>query len=291
MFKAESSGKSYVLKRMPKHCFDLSNRIAKDVPSSPRLRMHVDCKRDESLLVYDYYCDTFLELLQNDPGLMPDERIKIMQRVAEAVQQLHSKDWVHTDIKPDNIFIDYTCDEDGNKVVTNVVLGDFDVACKLKDHETRIAPHAVGNVMWRSPEGHFGMSNKASDIYSLGLVYLFALGAGDGLILNNYKELEKAGIEQELEVLTRHFSYFGPVPEGLYEQFRDEKAKKALRMASDVADAEVAEQPEARLKIWGEAYGEVALDCLSGMTNLDPKARLKIDKVVAHAIWQESASF
>ncbi|PPJ51631.1 hypothetical protein CBER1_08836 [Cercospora berteroae] len=258
MFKAD-----YVLKRMPKHSFDLSKRIAKDVASSPRRRMHVDCKGDESLLVYDYYCDTFLKLLQNDPGLMPDERIKIMQRVAEAVQRLHSKDWAHTDIKPDNIFIDYTCDEDGNKVVTNVALGDFDVACKLKDHETRIAPHA----------------------------YLFALGAGDGLILNNYKELEKAGIEQELEVLTRHFSYFGPVPESLYEQFRDEKAKNALRMASDVAEAEVAEQPEARLKIWGESYGKVALDCLSGMTNLDPKARLKIDEVVAHGIWQESASF
>lgn len=74
------------------------------------------------------------------------------------------------DIKPDNILVDWTSDSDGNKVVTSVALGDFDIACQLKEGETRITPHAVGNAMWRSPEGQACMSSKASDMYSLGLV-------------------------------------------------------------------------------------------------------------------------
>ena len=51
-----------------------------------------------------------------------------------------------------------------------MALGDFDISCKLSEGETRITLHAVGNAMWRSPEGQTGISTKASDIYSLGLV-------------------------------------------------------------------------------------------------------------------------
>lgn len=66
--------------------------------------------------------------------------------------------------------VDWTSDVEGKKVVTNVALGDFDIACKLMEGETRHTPHAVGNAMWRSPEGQTGISTMASDVYSLGLV-------------------------------------------------------------------------------------------------------------------------
>ena len=66
--------------------------------------------------------------------------------------------------------VDWTCDSEGTKVVTDVALGDFDIACKLKEGETRLTPHAVGNAMWRSPKGSTGISTRASNIYSLGLV-------------------------------------------------------------------------------------------------------------------------
>lgn len=66
--------------------------------------------------------------------------------------------------------VDWISDDEGNKVVTDVALGDFDIACKLMEGETRHTPHAVGNAMWRSPEGQTGISTMASDIYSLGLV-------------------------------------------------------------------------------------------------------------------------
>lgn len=69
--------------------------------------------------------------------------------------------------------IDWTCDRHGHKIVTAVTLGDFDIARKVREGETSVTPYAVGNAMWRSPEGQTGILTRASDIYSLGLVVSF----------------------------------------------------------------------------------------------------------------------
>lgn len=73
------------------------------------------------------------------------------------------------DVKPDNILINCTCDDNGNKTVTDVALGDFDIAFKLEPG--LLLRYAIGNVMWRSLEGQTASGvTKASDIYSFGLV-------------------------------------------------------------------------------------------------------------------------
>jgi serine/threonine protein kinase len=137
------------------------------------------------------------------------------------------------DVKPDSILVNWTCDKEGNNTVTNVALGDFDIAFKSEGGEPLQTRYAIGNAMWRSPEGQTGRGvTKASDIFSFGLVVsepcsssrlhtklcvqcIYALGVGELLLLNNYQELAKAGISSEQEILIRHFSYFGPVSDGL----------------------------------------------------------------------------
>lgn len=106
--------------------------------------------------------------------------------------------------------------------------------------------------------------------------------------MNNYQNLVKAGITAEQEVLTNHFCYFGPVPETFFQQIKDEKWKSALRLASRMAEEKVEKQPDLKLRVWGEELGESALDMLSGMTNLDPRARVTIDQVLAHRYWREA---
>jgi serine/threonine protein kinase len=150
--------------------------------------MHADCKSENRVLFYPYFRDTLLALLQKDPEFPPQGRLKILQGVAEAVQKLHAEDWpmlvcrmgvsagartvltATPDIKPDNVLIDWTCDSDGNKTITDVALGDFDIACNLKDNEIRLTPHVVRNAMWRSPEAQTSISTRMSAIISLGLV-------------------------------------------------------------------------------------------------------------------------
>ena len=58
--------------------------------------MHVDCNSKESILVYPFFRDTLLALIEGDPAFPPAERLKIKRGVGEAIQELHAKDWVHT---------------------------------------------------------------------------------------------------------------------------------------------------------------------------------------------------
>ena len=76
-----------------------------------------------------------------------------------------------SDVKPDNILVDWTSDQQGNKVVTDVALGDFDIAFKPEGGEPLRTHYALGNAMWRSPEGQTAQGvTTASDVFSFGLV-------------------------------------------------------------------------------------------------------------------------
>jgi serine/threonine protein kinase len=209
------------------------------------------------------------------------------------------------DVKPDNILVNWTCDKDGNKTVTDVALGDFDIAFKCEGGESLQTPYAIGNAMWRSPEGQTGRGvTKASDVFSFGLVVgdlclnsrilanlcvqcIYALGGGEFLLINDYQELVKSGIRPEQEILIRHFSYFGPVSDGLLKQVKNEDWCNALSGASEIAEEAVKEQPELRFERWGKELGSEAQNMISGMTNPDPTARTTIDQVLTHRWWQE----
>ncbi|THW32354.1 kinase-like protein [Aureobasidium pullulans] len=142
--------------------------------------------------------------------------------------------------------------------------------------------------MWRSPEGQMAVGvTKASDIYSFGLVCIYAMGGGELLLLENYQDLVRFGITPEQEVLSRHFTYFGPVPDALYRHVGDEVGCALLRDMSKIADATVESQPERRFLYWSEELGPVAQDAISHMTTLDPTTRPTIEQVLAHPWWQE----
>lgn len=111
------------------------------------------------------------------------------------------------------------------------------------------------------------------------------MGGGDFLLLDGYQKLKDRGITPEQEILTRHFSYFGPVPDALFIHVNDEDWSSALRGASDIADEAVKEEPGLRFEQWGAELGPEALHMFSGMTNLDPKARFTIDQILKHPFW------
>ncbi|CRK10991.1 hypothetical protein BN1723_017198 [Verticillium longisporum] len=117
---------------------------------------------------------------------------------------------------------------------------------------------------------------------------MFSFGLVEFLLLNDYQELVKSGIRPEQEILICHFSYFGPVPEGLLKQVNSENWRNALEAASKVAEEAVKEQPELRFERWGEELGAEALNMISGMTNPDPTARTAVEEVLTHRWWQET---
>lgn len=171
-----------------------------------------------------------------------------------------------------------------------MALGDFDIALKLKGEKPLRAPHAVGNVFWRSPEGQTGKGvAKPSDVFSFGLVCIYALGGAQALLLEDYKELEQNNIRLEQEVLVRHFLYFGPLPEGLLKQVNDEAWCNALRIAAEMSEAVASNDPGVRFEQWPEDLAPnlspEAKGMISRMTNLDPAARATIDEILEHPWW------
>ncbi|KAL2185602.1 hypothetical protein L209DRAFT_690118 [Thermothelomyces heterothallicus CBS 203.75] len=54
-----------------------------------------------------------------------------------------------------------------------------------------------------------------------------------------------------------------------------------------MAEVAVKEQPELRFEWWGKELGPEAQNVISGMTNMDPMARLTIGEVLAHPWWEE----
>lgn len=108
------------------------------------------------------------------------------------------------------------------------------------------------------------------------------------MLLNDYQELVKSGIRPEQEILTRHFSYFRPVSDGLLKQANSEDWCNALRGASEIAEEAVKEQPELKFERWGKELGHETQNLILGMTNPDPTARKTKDQILTHRWWQEA---
>ena len=87
------------------------------------------------------YCDgeTLQDFLEktNAPDARNCEKLKwkIFRQVLEAVHYLHSREIIHRDIKPDNIFLDHNKD---------ARLGDFGLAKRIHPHNKKDNQNMVG---------------------------------------------------------------------------------------------------------------------------------------------------
>jgi hypothetical protein len=117
---------------------------------------------------------------------------------------------------------------------------------------------------------------------------IYTFGGGDFLLLDDYQELAKHGISPEQEILTRHFCYFGPIPNGLLKQVKSDVWREALKAASEMAQEVVKEEPQLRFEYWGKELDPEPQRMMSAMTNPDPSARPTIDQILAHAWWRET---
>lgn len=95
-----SGDETFVVKRVPRQFYDLSQRLASEFESSSRLRVHTDCNHEENVLVFPFVKSTLLALIQGNPEFPTEGRKKALRQVGEAIQELHSKDWIHLGILP-----------------------------------------------------------------------------------------------------------------------------------------------------------------------------------------------
>jgi serine/threonine protein kinase len=141
-----------------------------DLRTSPYIRTADDTITNQSMFAYKYFKDHLLSFAQKDVPLPLIKRI--LRDSLRGIATLHEKGIVHTDVKPNNIMVDWD-EADGNTIIRQVQIADIEDAAYVPDNFA-IVRRQVGNWMWRSPEAHASAQvHKPSDIFSFGVVVGF----------------------------------------------------------------------------------------------------------------------
>ena len=148
---------------------------------------------------------TLLDFIKQNPNLPLRERYKIVREIAAAMNQLHSKGWLHNDIKPENIMInlEYSdtncpsceslidssknssncleegCDENLRYKLSIFVI-DFQLSCKkhLVEDTFGNVESEIGTRGYIAPEVLFSGASGvsiASDVWAIGATAFFVL--------------------------------------------------------------------------------------------------------------------
>jgi serine/threonine protein kinase len=103
----------------------------------------------------------------------------------------------------------------------------------------------------------------------------------------DFEELREAGIEPELEILSRLITFFGPVPSELVTHVNDEKWGRILMELSEAT----AEDPSIRFSQWKEDdfpnLDAETKRVISMMVNLNPAERATISQVLSDPWWNQ----
>lgn len=103
------------------------------------------------------------------------------------------------------------------------------------------------------------------------------------------KALKQHNVSPEQEIVVRHFTYFGPLPKGLLRHVDDEKWTTLFNIASEIADAEAAKDPDCRFERWSfedtPQLTTEAKDMIARMMRLDPAQRATVNETLSHPWW------
>ncbi|KAF1352906.1 calcium/calmodulin dependent protein kinase-like protein [Lizonia empirigonia] len=273
----------YVVKPVSESILEHLQEFRAEFESHPRLRIHVDKIEKESILVYEYFKTDLLALVENYPPLPLTARKKILKEIGSTLAEMHEKNWIHLDVKPDNIFLNWYVDSSDEFHLGKVVLGDIDCALKLKGE--KLLNYKMGNVMWRSPEGQLGRGvGKPSEVFSFALLCLYVITGVQSLHFD-FAELDT---EPELVVLFKLLSTFGPLPDALIKHVDDAKAGELL---TDLWQAVKENDVNGDFADWTEDVfpnlTDEAKRLILRMSNLDPAKRATMSEIVKDSYWVE----
>ncbi|RMZ83053.1 hypothetical protein DV738_g1432, partial [Chaetothyriales sp. CBS 135597] len=153
------------------------------------------------------------------------QEIKYVARgVLEALKVFHEDGYVHTDIKPSNILINYATT--GDRRFSEVQLADCGGAVSV-DSEFARAGHLTGTSVFRAPEVHLELPwGPASDIWSFGVTLINLIWAFNFHIFEPI-ELEDDDDMYDTHVVANQHKFFGPFPIS-YKEFISEEMAQAI---------------------------------------------------------------
>ncbi|KAI4125377.1 MAG: hypothetical protein LQ347_005397 [Umbilicaria vellea] len=262
---ATSGQDKFVFKDIPKDIFSgFNEKIWPRLPDSPYIRLPSDTIPDQRIFVYKYLTDDFLSLVKKQIPM--HARKQILKASLHGIAELHDRDVVHLDIKPDNIMVN--CRHSGQEILVEQV--------QITDLE---------NAAYLPKEAHFkGELNKPSDIFSFGVVCIYAVlghvifGPDD-----DFQKHQAQGALPAFIRLQRQVSYFGDQEglNGLMKHVGDEEINcQILRMLwNERTEDHIPYKP---FSDWPDVDDSMFKNLILGMMNLDPTKRVTARQALEH---------
>ncbi|EGS17660.1 uncharacterized protein CTHT_0070000 [Thermochaetoides thermophila DSM 1495] len=177
------------------------------------------------------HLDSELLTESNNKRLTRPEIKQVARGVLEALRVLHKDGMVHTDVKLDNIFVNYG--EDGKRF-SEIQLGDCGGVVHKDSHFAREG-HLIGGSTSRSPEALFQLHwGTPTDVWSFGNAILSLIHG------SNYHQFDprNEGIMPDHEaydytVVKRMYDSFGPFPPKMKEIIASEDVNVILKFLND----------------------------------------------------------
>lgn len=139
---------------------------------------------------------TDLQRLLKNTSFNTNQRLKILFDILSGVKYLHDTNHLHMDLKPMNVLIF----GEGNNLMAR--LTDFGISLIMDDTMTKYYPLELVTVTHRAPEIISGdrVYTRASDIWSLGIIFLEVLSGGKTI----FPDFTKTKVRTTIKKLFSH---------------------------------------------------------------------------------------
>ncbi|RMD41269.1 hypothetical protein DV735_g3872, partial [Chaetothyriales sp. CBS 134920] len=271
-----ANGKNFIIKNMIPGEFAYQQDLQKPLASCPNLRTVIDTVSDLELFVYHFLATDLLRLSKKP--LSTETRRSILRSALTGLADLHDRGILHSDIKPNNILVDYEDTTSNDLAIKSVQISDLEDAVLLEPGQA-IKGCLCGNQLWRSPESWArAQQNISSDIFSFGVVMIYVM-LDDMIFRASDKEL--AADDAWWYILRRHISFFADEDglKGLLRHIGEENDffDRLIALAGDFN----AERPRKPFSMWHYVDAELR-DLIVKMTNLDPARRITAREALEH---------
>ncbi|KAK4246834.1 kinase-like protein [Corynascus novoguineensis] len=260
VYRASDEGENFIVENMISGEFEYQQDLQKPLASCTNLRTVIDIIPDFELFVYHFLAVDLLQISQRP--LSTETRRSILRSALTGLAELHDRGIVHTDIKPNNILLDYEETTGDDIAIKSVQISDLEDAVLLPPGKN-LKGCLCGNQLWRSPESWArARQNTPSDMFSFGVVVIYVM-LNDMIFRVSDEGL--GGDDAWWHILRRHISYFG-----------DEDCFKGLlqHIGED-------NRPRKPFAMWHYVDAELR-DLVMKMTNLDPARRIIAREALEH---------
>ncbi|KAL8719657.1 MAG: hypothetical protein Q9225_003354 [Loekoesia sp. 1 TL-2023] len=208
-----------IIKQAPEHRLDNERQVLQAVSENPCIRPLVDTIKQPSALVLRHLDDNLLDA-SNAKRLEKADIKFVARNMLTALAALHEKGYVHTDIKPNNILVNYGS---GSARFSEVQVGDCGDTCTIDPNADPLEGPIIGAAIFRSPEAMLNLRWRApTDIWSFGAT-LISLIWGENWHIFKPANVDVDSKEYPLRVLIKQVSIFGPIPLSYQEIADDER--------------------------------------------------------------------